>query len=281
MGRRMCARLLRRTRPRPTARPAPGGKPRWTRARRWRTRAGAARPAQCRPAAVGRPAPAAADSSRRSCSRPPSRRPRASSCWSTASSDDVSAPLDELKGFYASRGVNLVKVADKWMFCTAEDLAYLLERHAKEQRWLSKVALETLAIVADHGAGDARGDRGDPRRVGVGGHARRADGDRLGAPARLRALGEPVTYGTTEEFWRTSAGSSIKRSAGPRRKLAEALACRRATCARLYGARAHRLRRAPARRAPAARHRRGGWGVGAGQGSATEGSDPRGLTLKC
>jgi len=32
------------------------------------------------------------------------------------SSDDVAALLDELKGFYASRGVNLVKVADKWMF---------------------------------------------------------------------------------------------------------------------------------------------------------------------
>src|SRR5262245_50748216 len=48
------------------------------------------------------------------------------------SSDDVAALLDELKGFYASRGVNLVKVADKWMFRTAEDLAYLLERHAVE-----------------------------------------------------------------------------------------------------------------------------------------------------
>jgi segregation and condensation protein B len=65
------------------------------------------------------------------------------------SSDDVAALLDELKGFYASRGVNLVRVADKWMFRTAEDLSYLLERHA-EQRRLSKAAMETLAIIAYH-----------------------------------------------------------------------------------------------------------------------------------
>src|SRR6185437_3215290 len=64
------------------------------------------------------------------------------------SSDDVAALLEELKGFYASRGVNLVKVAGKWMFRTAEHLAYLLERHAVEERRLSKAALETLAIVA-------------------------------------------------------------------------------------------------------------------------------------
>ena len=66
------------------------------------------------------------------------------------SSDDVAALLEELKGFYASRGVNLVKVADKWTFRTAEDLSYLLERHATEQRRLSKAALETLAIIAYH-----------------------------------------------------------------------------------------------------------------------------------
>ena len=65
-------------------------------------------------------------------------------------SDDVPALLEELKGFYASRGVNLVKVADKWTFRTAEDLSYLLERHATEQRRLSKAALETLAIIAYH-----------------------------------------------------------------------------------------------------------------------------------
>ena len=66
------------------------------------------------------------------------------------SEDDVAALLEELKGFYASRGVNLVRVAGKWAFRTAEDLSYLLERHATEQRRLSKAAMETLAIIAYH-----------------------------------------------------------------------------------------------------------------------------------
>src|SRR6185437_5792693 len=44
------------------------------------------------------------------------------------SNDDVSALLDELKGFYAGHGINLTKVAGKWAFRTAEDLSYLLER---------------------------------------------------------------------------------------------------------------------------------------------------------
>ena len=44
------------------------------------------------------------------------------------SGDDVAALLDELQGFYARRGINLVKVAGKWAFRTAEDLSYLLER---------------------------------------------------------------------------------------------------------------------------------------------------------
>ena len=66
------------------------------------------------------------------------------------SDDDVAALLDELKGFYASRGINLVRVAGKWAFRTAEDLSYLLERHATEQRRLSKAAMETLAIIAYH-----------------------------------------------------------------------------------------------------------------------------------
>src|ERR1700704_4584366 len=64
------------------------------------------------------------------------------------SEDDVGALLDELKGFYASRGINLVKVSGKWAFRTAEDLSYLLERHATEQRRLSKAAMETLGILA-------------------------------------------------------------------------------------------------------------------------------------
>ncbi|RMF07158.1 MAG: SMC-Scp complex subunit ScpB, partial [Alphaproteobacteria bacterium] len=64
--------------------------------------------------------------------------------------EDIRVLLDELQAFYAGRGINLVRVAGRWAFRTAEDLAFLLERHAVEERKLSRAALETLAIIAYH-----------------------------------------------------------------------------------------------------------------------------------
>ena len=64
--------------------------------------------------------------------------------------DDVRQLLDELQSLYSGRGVNLMHVAGKWAFRTAEDLSFLLEHYSVEQRKLSKAALETLAIIAYH-----------------------------------------------------------------------------------------------------------------------------------
>ena len=171
-----------------------------TRARCWRTRAGAG----CRPTWRSCPRPTGASSCaswRRCCSPPPSRWPRAYLSQHLKSSDDVAALLEELKGFYASRGVNLVKVADKWTFRTAEDLAYLLERHATEQRRLSKAALETLAIVAYHQP-VTRAEIEEIR--GVSASAGTLDVlmeiGWVRPRGRRRAPGRPITYGTTEEF---------------------------------------------------------------------------------
>src|SRR5690606_31457446 len=63
---------------------------------------------------------------------------------------DIGALLADIKAIYAPRGVNLVRVAGKWVFRTAEDLGYLLERHAVEEKRLSRAALETLAIISYH-----------------------------------------------------------------------------------------------------------------------------------
>ena len=40
-----------------------------------------------------------------------------------AEGEDIGALIEELRAFYAGRGVNLVKVAGKWAFRTAEDLS--------------------------------------------------------------------------------------------------------------------------------------------------------------
>src|ERR1700753_126602 len=61
---------------------------------------------------------------------------------------DVTALLEELQRHYEKRGVTLLKVADKWQFRTASDLAFLLRKEKPEQKRLSRAALGTLAIGA-------------------------------------------------------------------------------------------------------------------------------------
>src|SRR5262249_57070341 len=63
---------------------------------------------------------------------------------------DVAAALKLLQKDYASRGVNLVRVAGKWTFRTAGDLSWLLSKETVETRKLSRAAIETLAIIAYH-----------------------------------------------------------------------------------------------------------------------------------
>src|SRR3569623_1928551 len=63
---------------------------------------------------------------------------------------DVKAALEQLQAEYASRGVNLVRVANKWTFRTAGDLAWLMTRESTETRRLSRAAIEVLSIIAYH-----------------------------------------------------------------------------------------------------------------------------------
>src|SRR5262245_54209268 len=63
---------------------------------------------------------------------------------------DVRAALVQLQRDYAARGVNLMRVAGKWSFRTANDLTWLLSKESTETRKLSRAAIETLAIIAYH-----------------------------------------------------------------------------------------------------------------------------------
>ncbi len=115
--------------------------------------------------------------------------------------DDVAPLLEELQTVYAGRGVNLVRVAGKWAFRTAEDLSFLLEHYSVEQRKLSRAALETLAIIAYHqpvtraeieeirGVSTSKGSLDVLLEIGW-----------VRLRGRRRAPGRPVTYGTTEAF---------------------------------------------------------------------------------
>jgi segregation and condensation protein B len=63
---------------------------------------------------------------------------------------DVGELLRELSQGYAGRGVNLVRLAGGWAFCTAPDLAAKLRIERPVARKLSRAAVETLAVIAYH-----------------------------------------------------------------------------------------------------------------------------------
>jgi segregation and condensation protein B len=113
----------------------------------------------------------------------------------------IARVLDVLQADYHSRGVQLVRLADGWMFRTAEDLGYLLSREAHETRKLSRAALETLSVIAYHQP-VTRAEIEDIRGVSI--HRGTLDSlletGWIRLRGRRRTPGRPVTYGTTEHF---------------------------------------------------------------------------------
>ena len=63
---------------------------------------------------------------------------------------DVMQIVDDLQKDYQDRGINLIKLANRWSFRTSTDLADQLREEVTSQKKLSKAAVETLAIIAYH-----------------------------------------------------------------------------------------------------------------------------------
>ena len=118
-----------------------------------------------------------------------------------ADGEDLALLLEDLQAIYAERGVHLVKVAGKWSFRTADDLAFVLQKYAKEKRRLSKAALETLAIIAYHQP-VTRAEIEEVRGVTIstGTLDILMETGWVRPRGRRRAPGMPITYGTTEAF---------------------------------------------------------------------------------
>jgi segregation and condensation protein B len=124
---------------------------------------------------------------------------------------DIGALLADIAAIYAPRGVNLVRVAGKWVFRTAEDLGYLLEKHAVEEKRLSRAALETLAIIAYHQPvtrAEIEEIRGVTTSAGTLDILMEAGWIR--PRGRRRAPGKPLTYGTTDSFLAHFGLESVK-----------------------------------------------------------------------
>ena len=114
---------------------------------------------------------------------------------------DVGAVLEALRELYAGRGVNLVRVAGRWAFRTAEDLSWLIAREQEEKRKLSRAAIETLAIIAYHQP-VTRAEIEEIRGVKVSKGALDVllETGWVRMRGRRKAPGRPITYGTTSDF---------------------------------------------------------------------------------
>ena len=114
---------------------------------------------------------------------------------------DLRAALAQLQAEYSARGVNLVRIAGKWTFRTASDLAWLLAREATETRKLSRAALETLAIIAYHQP-VTRAEIEEIRGVVIskGTLDNLLEAGWIKPRGRRKTPGRPLTFGTTEAF---------------------------------------------------------------------------------
>jgi segregation and condensation protein B len=114
---------------------------------------------------------------------------------------DIKAALTRLQADYSLRGVNLVRVANKWTFRTAGDLSWLMTRETTETRKLSRAAIEVLAIIAYHQP-VTRAEIEDIRGVvtSKGTLDVLLETGWIRPRGRRKTPGRPLTFGTTESF---------------------------------------------------------------------------------
>jgi segregation and condensation protein B len=114
---------------------------------------------------------------------------------------DVKDALAQLQADYASRGVNLIRVANKWTFRTAGDLSWLMTKEITETRRLSRAAIEVLSIIAYHQP-VTRAEIEEIRGVvtSKGTLDVLLETGWIKPRGRRKTPGRPLTFGTTETF---------------------------------------------------------------------------------
>ncbi len=116
-------------------------------------------------------------------------------------SADVGRMLLELKAEYENRGVNLVQLEDVWAFRTASDIGPHLALTKKEEKKLSRAALETMAIIAYHQPvtrAEVENIRGVATNKGTLDVLMESGWIKPGR--RRETPGRPVTWTTTNQF---------------------------------------------------------------------------------
>ncbi len=116
-------------------------------------------------------------------------------------SADVGRILTELQEEYSERGVNLVQMEDIWAFRTASDVGPHLTLTKKEEKRLSRAALETMAIIAYHQPvtrAEVENIRGVATNKGTLDVLMESGWIKPGR--RRETPGRPVTWTTTNQF---------------------------------------------------------------------------------
>ena len=114
---------------------------------------------------------------------------------------DVMQIVDDLQKDYQDRGINLIKLANRWSFRTSTDLADQLREEVTSQKKLSKAAVETLAIIAYHQP-VTRSEIEEIRGVSfsIGTVEVWVELGWVKPAGRKDIPGKPLAYGTTDSF---------------------------------------------------------------------------------
>ena len=117
------------------------------------------------------------------------------------STNNIKKILENLQSDYASRGINLVCIKEKWSFRTSKDLADTMSLQKSTEKKLSRATLETLAIIVYHQP-VTRSEIEEIRGVAFGTNTIEIllELDWVRPAGRKDVIGKPILYATTDNF---------------------------------------------------------------------------------
>ena len=109
--------------------------------------------------------------------------------------------LLKLQKTYSKRGINLVCIAKKWSFRTAQNLSNLMSQQKSVEKKLSQAAIETLSIIVYHQP-VTRAEIEEIRGVAFGTNTLDIlmELNWVKPRGRKDVPGKPILYGTTDDF---------------------------------------------------------------------------------
>ncbi|MDC0586071.1 SMC-Scp complex subunit ScpB [Candidatus Pelagibacter sp.] len=114
---------------------------------------------------------------------------------------NVLKSLEKLQQEYINRGINLVRIKNKWSFRTSPKLATLMTQEKTVEKKLSRAAVETLAIIVYHQP-VTRAEIEEIRGVAFGTNTLEIlmELDWVKPGGRKNVPGKPIQYLTTDGF---------------------------------------------------------------------------------